>query len=91
MNQEIIKAKIEEKPVYYSEDELDLIVQTKDRKIPFKVSVKTVKETINVLKNKKAESEESIKRIEEEIQENKQWLEDIKPDLLNINYFKFEE
>lgn len=90
-NKKIKKAKIEAKPYYYTEDEVDLIVETKNKKDSFKVSIRNIKGTINFLEDKKKRLEEEIAKIQEEISVNQTWLEDIKPELTKIKYFKFEE
>lgn len=91
LRKNIKKAIIETKPYYYTEDEVDLIVETKGRKDSFKVSIRNIKGTINFLEDKKKRLEEEIAKIQEEIEDNQQWLEDIKPELAKIKYFKFEE
>lgn len=90
-NKKIKEAKIEKKPYYYKEDEVDLIVEKQDRKDSFKVSIGNIKGTISFLEHRKRKLEEEMLKVQEEINENQQWLEDIKPELLKIKYFKFEE
>ena len=80
----IKKAKIDKRPYYYTEDEVELVVSLKDRKDDFKVSVKLIKATLDVLYKRKEE-------LQKEIDINEAWLNDVKDDLAQIKYFKFEE
>lgn len=83
-NKKIKKAKIDKRPYYYREDEVELVVSLKDRKDDFKVPIKLVKATLDVLYKRKEE-------LQKEIDINEAWLNDVKEDLAQIKYFKFEE
>lgn len=77
------KAKIEKRDFYYREEEIELIVDLPDRVDKIKVPIRLIKATINTLEEKK-------KLIQEEIDLNQKWLDDVKADLAKIKYFKLE-
>ena len=66
-------------------------METKGREDSFIVSIMTIKGTVNFLGDKKKGLEEEIAKIQKEIDDNQQWLKDVKDDLAKIKYFKFEE
>lgn len=78
------KAKIEKRDFYYREEEIELVVDLPGRDDEVRVPIRLIKATLNVLEEKK-------RLIQEEIDQNQKWLDDVKADLAKIKYFKFEE
>lgn len=84
-------SKIEERETYYSEDEVEIVVDLPDREDTIRVPIRKIKGTLNLLRERKEKLQEELDAVQEEITLNKKWLEEVKPELAKIKYFKFEE